>query len=91
MSVLESPHTKQCWGIDASGLGDDEWHVFEASYNHTIRWSQRLWICYAPKGEKPHDRFGDQEGGRQWHFFRIEEPPTPRGKKVTILPGAKGL
>ena len=88
MSVIESPHTKQCWGIDASGLGDDEWLLFREVFPHAIRWSPRLWVCYWAKNMQ---RKNWPLTYRTFPFFRIEEPPTPRGKKVTILPGAKGL
>ena len=88
MPIIENPHTKQCWGIDASGLDDECWCEFEDFYPHAIRWSSRLWVTYLAKGTKPVDYYID---ARPVPFFRIEEPPTPRGKKVTILPGAKGL
>ena len=89
MSIIESPHTKQCWGIDATGLGDAEWFEFRECFSHPLRWSPRLWVCYWRKGLKPPPVL--LTDGRTFPFFRIEEPPTPRGKKVTILPGAKGL
>ena len=89
MPIIESPHTKQCWGIDARGLTDEHWFEFEALFPVPIKWWSTLWTCYVPKGQKPQNWVAHD--GRMLKFFRIEEPPTPRGKKVTILPGAKGL
>ena len=89
MPVIEVGQRYWCWEIDARGLGDREWADLLATTIQPMRWSEANWYFYGHAGLEPNVMtLGDVA---ITHFKRVGKTPTPRGKKVTILPGAKGL